>query len=116
MKGSIKVLSVLLSALLMVGCAEFDQNAARTVKIKTAKMDNCTYLGEVSSAGGSTGQMFSDDPAVREQHLNVLKRKAHDLGANAIVLQSYGTKVRGGGKQMRASEHSMTADAYRCPN
>lgn len=113
MKGFVKVISPLLAGLLIVGCAEFNQQAAETVQIKTANVDHCTYMGRVSSTDGSDAQMASTNSAIRERHLNILKTKARDLGANTIVLTSHGSWFK---KQKSALEHIMTADAYRCPN
>ena len=110
---SVYAILLLLCAPLMNSCAEFNQNAAESVKIRTPKVDHCTYIGQVFSVDGTTSQMLSSDPATREHHFNILKRKAYDLGANTIVLESAGSRFK---KQKGGLEHSMSAGAYRCPN
>lgn len=113
MKTLTKVSITVLIALFLDGCAEFSQHAADTVVIKPFKPDHCTYLGYVLSTLPSGSQMYSNDKSIRERHINELKKKAHDLGANTIVITSARTVFK---KQISSTEHSMAADAYRCQN
>jgi len=105
--------SFIISTALFIGGCAVNQHPTDSVSVRTAKIDHCTFIGNVSSTGRSPGEMQSNDPAVQENHLNELKQKAHALGANTIVITSSGMHFN---KQSSTTRHSMTADAYRCKN
>ena len=113
MKILVIFLSALLSILFLSGCTTNNQNAAETVKVKPARPDHCIYVGHVYSVKPSETSMHSDDPSVREKHFNILKKKAHKLGANTIVITASTSTFT---KQTSSMHHDMEADAYNCPN
>lgn len=105
---------VLFITLFIAGCAGFNQHASDTIRIQSDVPSNCTFLGNISDLKPAAGSaMGSDDATTREKHLNALKRKAHDLGANTIELVSAHTTFK---KQTSLLQHSMSATAYKCPN
>ena len=76
--------------LLFAACSS--ENSSVQVTRKSQEMAPCRYLGEVRTRGG----------------LKDLKRRARELGANAVLVVAESTSIRG-----EASETSGIA--YRCP-
>lgn len=105
-------------ALGLGGCAATSLNpgAQRVMVTKTEAPTGCVYMGSVvGEQGGSLTGAYTSNANLAEGALNDMKNKAHEMGANYVVLentQAGSTHSKGTGGQ---TDVTHMGNAFKCP-
>ena len=105
------------------GCAatSLQPGAARVMVTKSPAPEGCVYLGSVvGEQGGSFTGKYTSNAHLAEGALNDMKNKAHDLGANYVVLEDThaGNTMSGDPNGVSGGQTDVThiGNAFKCPD
>jgi hypothetical protein len=105
------------------GCAATALNpgADRVLVTHAPAPQDCRFAGTViGDQGGSLTGPFTSNHNLAEGAVNDMKNKAHDMGANYVVLETTtaGNTISGNGRHISGGQTDVThmGNAFVCPN
>lgn len=116
-----KIGFLVLASLLLGGCAATALNpeAARVMVTKSAAPPGCVYVGSViGEQGGALSGAYTSNARLAEGAFNDMKNKAHEMGANYVVLEDTqaGHTLSGNKNGVSGQQTDVThiGNAFRC--
>ena len=113
---------LVLTATLLGGCAAtaLSPGAARVMVTKTQAPPGCVYMGSVvGEQGGAFSGKYTSNKNLAEGAFNDMKNKAHELGANYVVLEDThaGSTISGDKNSVSGGQTDVThiGNAFKCP-